>query len=114
LLIVGCTGSSLLHRLSLVAVSRSYSLAAVCGLLIEVVFLAVERWLWGVDLVAVALGHRISSCGVRAPLLHSMWDPDRSGITLVSPALTGRFSTTGPAEKSCKVFLKILNIYCQC
>ena len=37
-----CTG------FPLVAVSRSYSLAAVCGLLIEVVFLAVEHWLSGV------------------------------------------------------------------
>ena len=41
LLIFGCPGSSLLCRLSLVAVSRGYSLAVVCGLLIPVASLVV-------------------------------------------------------------------------
>ena len=34
--IYDCSGSFLLHRLSLVAVSRGYSLVATCGLLVVV------------------------------------------------------------------------------
>ena len=46
---------------------------------------------------------RLSSCGSRAQLLRGMWDPPRPGLEPVSPALTGRFSTTAPPGKpSCK------------
>ena len=33
--------------------------------------------------------HRLSSCGVRAQLLHDMWDLPGTGIKPVSPALAG-------------------------
>ena len=39
---------------------------------------------------------RLSSCGSRAQLLRSMWDPPRPGLEPVSPALVGRFLTTAP------------------
>ena len=42
---------------------------------------------------------RLSSCGSRAQLLRSMWDPPRPGLEPASPALAGRFSTTAPPEK---------------
>ena len=42
---------------------------------------------------------RLSSCGSRAQPLHGMWDPPRPGLEPVSPALTGRFSTTAPLGK---------------
>ena len=42
---------------------------------------------------------RLSSCGSRAQVLRGMWDPPRPGLEPVSPALTGRFSTTAPPGK---------------
>ena len=42
---------------------------------------------------------RLSSCGSRAQLLCGMWDPPRPGLEPVSPALTGRLSTTEPPGK---------------
>ena len=42
---------------------------------------------------------RLSSCGSRAQPLHGMWDLPRPGLEPVSPALTGRFSTTVPPGK---------------
>ena len=41
----------------------------------------------------------LSSCGSRAQLLRSMWDPPRPGLEPASPALAGRFSTTAPPGK---------------
>ena len=38
--------------------------------------------------------HRLSSCGPRAQLLRSMWDPPRPGLEHVSPALAGGLPTT--------------------
>ena len=52
--------------------------------------------------------HRLSSCGARAQLLHSMWDPPRPGLEPVSPALAGRFSTTAPPGKPRKEFLMLV------
>ena len=46
-----------------------------------------------------ALERRLSSCGTRAQLLHSMWDLPGPGLEPVSPALAGRFLTTVPPEK---------------
>ena len=43
--------------------------------------------------------HRLSSCGLWAQLLHSMWDLPRPGLEPVTPALAGRFSTTVPPGK---------------
>ena len=42
---------------------------------------------------------RLSNCGSRAQLLRGMWDLPRPGLEPVSPALTGRFSTTAPPGK---------------
>ena len=50
--------------------------------------------------------HRLSSCGSRAYLLCGMWDLPRPGLEPVSPALTGRFSTTAPWGKP-QIFFKI-------
>ena len=46
--------------------------------------------------VSRALEHRLSSCGTRASLLHSMWDLPGPGLEPVSPALAGGFLTTAP------------------
>ena len=46
---------------------------------------------------------RLSNCGSRAQLLHSMWDRPRPGLEPVSPALAGRFSTTAPLGKPLNV-----------
>ena len=48
---------------------------------------------------------RLSNCGSRAQLLHSMWHLPRSGLKPMSPALAGRFSTTAPPGKSQSFFL---------
>ena len=49
---------------------------------------------------------RLSNCGSRAQLLRGMWDLPRPGLEPVSPALTGRFSTTVPPGKPASSFLK--------
>ena len=41
--------------------------------------------------------HRLSNCGSRAQPLRGMWAFPRPGLEPVSPALAGRFSTTGVA-----------------
>ena len=55
---------------------------------------------------------RLSNCGSRAYLLRGMWDPPRSGLEPVSPALAGRFSTTAPPGKPLSSFLIILFASC--
>ena len=54
---------------------------------------------------------RLSNCGSRAQLLRGMWDPPRSGLEPVSPALAGRFSTTAPPGKPRTIIdtLKMMN-----
>ena len=47
---------------------------------------------------------RLSNCGSRAQLFRGMWDLPRPGLEPVSPALTGRFSTTAPPGKPPKIF----------
>ena len=74
------------HRLSLVAVSRDYSPFAVSGLLVAVASLVGK--------------HGLSTCGVGAWLLHSMWNLPGPGIQPMFPALAGGFLTTGPQAKS--------------
>ena len=78
------------------------------------VFIAVRGLLsscseWGLLFVAVrglliAVGslvaeHRLSSCGTRAQLLCSMWNPPGPGLKPMSPALAGRLPTTAPPGK---------------
>ena len=48
---------------------------------------------------------RLSSCGSRAQLLRGMWDLPGPGLEPVFPALAGRFSTTVPPGKPCRLFL---------
>ena len=61
------------------------------------VLVVVHRLLTGVaSLGAQALGCvGFSSCGTLAQLPSGMWNHPRPGIEPVSPALAGRFSTTG-------------------
>ena len=69
---------------------RGLLFAAVCGFLIAVASLCCgARALGAWASVVVACG--LSSCGSRAKLLHSMWDPPRPGLEPVSPALAGGF-----------------------
>ena len=48
---------------------------------------------------------RLSNCGSRAQLLHSMWDLPRPGLEPMSPALAGRFLTTVPPGKPLKLIV---------
>ena len=48
---------------------------------------------------------RLSNCGSRAQLLRGIWDLPRPGLEPVSPALSGRFSTTAPPGKPHIIFL---------
>ena len=56
-----------------------------------------------------ALEPRFRNCGSRAQLLRGMWDLSGPGIEPVTPALVGRFLTTGPPGESQKaVFYSVL------
>ena len=66
LFIFGCTGSRCCIGFSLVAVSKGYSLVAMCGLLIVMASLVAQHSLQGLwALVIVA--YRLSSCNSWAP-----------------------------------------------
>ena len=52
---------------------------------------------------AQAPGNGLCSCGAQAQLPHHRWSLPRPGIKPVSPALAGRFLTTGLPGKSMKV-----------
>ena len=52
---------------------------------------------------------RLSNCGSRAQLLRGMWDPPRTGLEPVSPALAGRFSTTASRGKPREAPFLMLN-----
>ena len=54
--------------------------------------------------------HKLSNCGSRAQLLHSMWDLPGPGLKPVSPALAGGFLTTAPPGKPLYSFLWSNNI----
>ena len=62
--------------------TRGFLFIVVHGLLIVVVSLVVEHWLWAL---------RLSNCGTWALLLHSVWNLPRPGLEPVSPALVCRF-----------------------
>ena len=90
---------------------RGLLFVAVRGLLTEVAsFCCGARALGAQASVVVACGlsscgswaleHRLSSCGARAYLLRSMWDPPGPGLEPVSPAFAGGFLTTAPPGKS--------------
>ena len=67
--------------------------------------LVVAVWAQCCDLQALDSG--FSNCGTPALLLCSMWDLPRPGIEPVSPALQGRFLTTGPAGEPEEVTFKL-------
>ena len=106
----GCAGSLLLQAgFSLVAASRGYSLVKVCRLLIAVASLVLEYGSRCAGSVVVSL-HRLS-CFL------GMWALSGPGIEPVSPALAGRFLTTGPPGKShtpFRVIIKLLLYFLCC
>ena len=98
------------HRLSLVAASRGYTLVVVHKLLAVVASLVAEHGFQGMQASVAAASEqgscgshalecRLSSCDAQAQLLRGMWDFPGSGIQMVSLALKGGFSTTGPPGK---------------
>ena len=87
----GCVGSSFLRARGFSSCGeRGPLFIAVRGPLTVAASLVVEHRLQT---------RRLSSCGSGAQSLRSMWDPPRPGLEPVSPALTGRFSTTAPPGK---------------
>ena len=84
--------------LSLVAVSRGYSLVAMCGLLI-----------WAVLAFLVAKfrlqDDGLRSCGTQASLFLRMWSLPAPEARHMSPALAGRFLINGPPGKFSVFFL---------
>ena len=104
LFIFGCVGSSLLHAGFLQlqraeATLRCGARASHCG-----GFSCCGAWAlecMGFSSCGLqGLECRLSSCGTRAQLLHSMWDLPGPGLEPMSPALAGRFLTTVPPGKS--------------
>ena len=89
-------------------------LVAVCGLLVTVGALVAEhklQALWASVLAvlglrclqylgSVAAERRLRSRGAQALLPRGMWDLPRPMTEPLSPALAGRFSTTGPPGKA--------------
>ena len=84
---IGCAGPLLLHRLSLVVVSRGYSLLQCLGFSL--------RWsllLWSTGsrskgfsrCSSWALQHRLNSCGAWAYLFPSIWDLPGPGMETMS------------------------------
>ena len=69
---------------------RGYFLAAARGLLVVVASPVVE--------------HRLQACVLLQLLLGGMWDLSGPGLEPLSPALVGRFSTTGTQGKPLTVY----------
>ena len=78
--------------------SGIYSLVAVLGLLLAGDSLIVEHRLWGVWASVLEasglssrgsqiLEHSLNSCGTRAQLLCSTWDPPGPGVEPTSPGI---------------------------
>ena len=83
---------------SLVAVSMGYSLVVMCGLL--------PFGRFGFSCCkAQAPGCSLSSCGTQASLLLRMWNLPAPEVKHMSPALAGRFLTSGPPGKFLVFFL---------
>ena len=111
------------YGLSLVAKSRSYSLAVVHRRLIAVASLVAEhrfqsqglrqsqhRGSWTSERVgsvaaARGLGASLSSCGAQAQLLCGLCSLLRPKIEPVSPELAGRFLSTVPLGKNLLMYL---------
>ena len=95
---LGCAGSALPCRLSLVAASQGYPPVVLHGLLIAGPSLAAEHGLVGAW-VSEAVPCRLSSWGSQAELHCSTRGLSRLGIEPISPALAGRFFTTKQSRK---------------
>ena len=107
----GCAGSSLLRSgFFLVLKTGSYSLVALCGLLIAVTSLVVGHGLQGAwaSLFAAcrlsicgsrARAHRLNSCGTQVYWLRGIWDLPGSRVEPMSPAWASGFFTTEPSGK---------------
>ena len=67
------------------------------------VFIAVQGLL--IMVVSLVGAQRLSSCGIQAYLLHSMWNLPRPGIEPMSPVLADRLLSTAPPGESKKQYL---------
>ena len=56
--------------------------------------------------------HGLRSCGTWVQLPHGMWDLPGPGIEPISPALAGRFLTTGPPRKSTFCVFHLTTAFC--
>ena len=98
IIIFGCTGSLLLHRLF--CSCEQQGLLSSCSAWVSHCggFSCCGAWTLGCvgfsSCGSQALEHRFNSCGAWAQLLRSMWDLPGPGIKLMSLALAGRFFTT--------------------
>ena len=92
-----------MHELSVVVGLGVDSLVVVSGFLVVGASLAAEPRLWSAQASTVT-AHGLSSCGTQAYLSLDMWNLPRSGTEPICPALTGRFLSPGPPEKSHKYF----------
>ena len=120
LFIFGCAGSLLLG--GLFSSCGEWGLLCSCSVqaLAVEAFLVAERGLQGTWASVVlacglsscssqALEHQLSSCGIWAQLLCSIWDLPRSRIKPTFPVLAGRFCTTEPQGQPQHHLLKILS-----
>ena len=87
--------------ISLVSVSRGYSLVAVLGLFLL-------QSMASKTCGSRSLGHKLNSCGMGASLLWGMWGFPRLGIRPVSPESAGAFFTTEPPWKPQNLFSWVL------
>ena len=94
-----CTGAYCCLRTFSSCAEQELLLVAVCGLLIGVASLVAEHDLLGRQ-ASVVVASELSSCGTWALLPRGTWNLPRPGIEPVSPALAGRFLTSGPPGKS--------------
>ena len=86
--IYGCAGALLLRAGFLLLWRVGILFVVVCGFFILVASLLPNT------------GSRCSCWGTQVQLPHVMWNLPRPGNEPVSPALAGRFLTTGPPERS--------------
>ena len=108
--ILGCTGSSLLHRLSLDVMSKGYSSFRCSGFLLPwFLLLSTGCRCEGFGSCSLQnLEHSLSKLCRWVQLLRSMQNLPRPGIQPVSPALAARFLSTVPLGKSypvCSILL---------
>ena len=98
---------------TLLAVSRSYFLAVMHGLLTPLASLVAEHRFYGLGFCSSgsrALEGRLCSCGAQAYLYPGMWNLPGPGIEVVFLALAARLLTTGATRKSL-IELLIIPLY---